>query len=353
MNFKKIVLFTAIFNLLLISCNNNNNELELPKGDFENGTLIANEGSFSGGTGTVNFISDDYIITEEKVYNKVNNENIGTILQSIGFNNEAAYLIANVGNKIVVANRFTMKKITEITGDLNNPRYIAFAKGNGYVTNWGDGSDAEDDFVAVIDLATNMISSKILITEGPEQIISNGNFLYVSHKGGFGSGNTVSVINAATNTIVTSISVGDIPDELAIDINGNILVSCEGKAETSWNPTEVLGSLVTINTTTNEVRTTLNFAAGFHPNGMVLNESNIYLATSNSVFKMSETATSIPTSAIINTTVYGISVNENKIYITDAKNFQDNGSLKIFDASTNLELKDFTVGLVPSKVYFN
>lgn len=316
MNFKKTVFLVAISSFLFASCDNDN-EPALSKGEYDNGLLIANEGAFSGGTGTVNFISDDYTVTEEKIYNKVNDENIGTILQSIGFNNDDAYLIANVGNKIAVADRFTMKKITEITGDLNNPRYIAFANGKGFVTNWGDGFDKTDDFVAVIDLTTNTISSKISVAEGPEQIIANGNFLYVSHKGGFGSGSTVSVINASTNTIVKMISVGDIPDELAIDASGNVLVSCEGKAETSWNPTEVLGSLVTINTTTNEVSATLDFDSGFHPNTMVLNSGNIYLSTIIGVYKMDEAATTIPTSAIINTAIYGMSVNEDKIYVTD------------------------------------
>jgi YVTN family beta-propeller protein len=351
MNFNKTLFLVAILGFFA-SCDSNN-EPELPKGDYDNGILVANEGAFSGGTGTVSFISDDYTITEEKIYNNVNDENIGTILQSIGFYNDDAYLIANVGNKITVANRFTMNKVTEITGDLNNPRYIAFADGKGFVTNWGNGSDATDDFIAVIDLSTKTITSKIAVTEGPEQIISNGNFLYVSHKGGFGSGNTVSVINAATNTVVTSILVGDIPDELGVDSRGNILVSCEGKAETSWNPTEVLGSLVKINTNTNEVSETLNFSSGFHPNAMVLNEGTIYFSTSSSVYKMDESATTIPTSVLISTPVYGIAVNDNKIYVTDAKDFQNNGSLKVFDATTNSEIREFTVGLIPGKIYFN
>jgi YVTN family beta-propeller protein len=352
MNFKKTVFLIAMSSVLFTSCTNDN-EPELPKGAYENGLLIANEGAFSGGTGTVNFISDDYTITEEKIYNKVNNENIGTILQSIGFNNDNAYLIANVGNKISVANRYTMKKITEITGDLNNPRYMAFANGKGYVTNWGVGSDTTDDFIAVIDLTTNTISSKITVSEGPEQILASGNFLYVSHKGGWGSGNSVSVINATTNTVVKIVSVGDIPDELALDNRGNILVSCEGKAKTTWNPTEVLGSLVKINGVTNEVISTINFDADFHPNGMVLSDETIYFSTSSSIYKMSESSSTMPTSSIISTPVYGFSVNENKIYTTDAKDFQSNGSLKIFDATTNLELKEFTVGLLPNKIYFN
>jgi hypothetical protein len=352
MNFKKAVFLVALSGFLFTSCDSDN-EPQLPKGDYDNGILVTNEGAFSGGTGTVNFISDDYAVTEEKIYNKVNNENIGTILQSIGFNGDDAYLIANVGNKISVANRYSMKKITEISTDLSNPRYIAFSNGKGFVTNWGDGTVATDDYVAVVDLSTNTISSKISVNEGPEQIIANGNFLYVSHKGGFGSGNTVTVINATTNSVVSSLTVGSVPDELAIDASGNVLVSCEGQAQTSWNPTEVLGSLVKINSTTNEVSSTLNFASGFHPNSMILNEGSIYLSTSTDIYKMDATASIIPSAAIISTTVSGLSVNENRIFVTDVKDFASPGTLKIFDATTNMEVREFTVGLIPRKIYFN
>lgn len=350
MNIKKVGLLVAVTGILF-SCNNN--EPELPKGDYDNGILVTNEGAFSGGTGTVNFISEDYTVEEAKVYNKVNNENIGTILQSAGFNGDDIYLIANVGNKISIANRYTMQKITEITTDLNNPRYIAFANGKGYVTNWGSGSDTADDYVAVINLETNTVESKISVVEGPEHIIAYGSTLYVSHKGGWGSGNSVTAINATTNSVIKNIQVGDIPDELIIDNSGNLLVSCEGKALTSWNPTEVLGSLVKINTTTNEVDSTLTFDAGFHPNVIVLNNQSIYMGTSSGVYKMSESSTQIPSSSIINTTVKTLAVKDNKIYVTDALDNQVNGTLKIFDATTNSELKEFTVGLIPGKIYFN
>jgi len=351
MNIRKVVVLSA-FAGLLFSCTNNN-EPELPKGDYENGVLVTSEGAFSGGTGTVSFISDDLSVQEEKVFNKVNNQNIGTILQSAGFTDDTIYLVANVGNKISVANRFTMEKITEITTDLSNPRYIAFANGKGFVTNWGDGSNTEDDYVAVINLTTNLVESKIPVIEGPEQIIANGNTLYITHKGGFGSGNSVTVLNAENNTVLKNIIVGDIPDEMAIDSNGNVLVSCEGQAETPWNPTEVLGNLVTINTTTNEVSSTIDYSIGFHPEVMTLNNQSIYLGTSSGVYKMSESATQIPTTAIIPTIASGLSVNDNKIYVTDASNFAENGTLTVFDAETNAELKTFTVGLIPKKIYFN
>lgn len=350
MNIKKVGLL-AIATGILFSCNSN--EPELPKGDYDNGILVTNEGAFSGGTGTVNFISDDYIIEEEKVYNKVNGDNIGTILQSAGFNGDDIYLIANVGNKISIANRYTMQKTTEITTDLNNPRYISFANGKGYVTNWGNGGDTTDDYVAVINLESNTVESKISVIEGPEHIIAYGSTLYVSHKGGWGSGNTVTAIDANNNSVITIIQVGDIPDELIIDNSGNLLVSCEGKASTSWNPTEVLGSLVKINTTTNEVSSTITFDSGFHPSEMIINNSNIYLSTSTDIYKMQENASEVPNSSIISTSVSGLAVKDNKIYVTDVKDFISNGTLTIFDENTNEMLREFTVGLIPRKVYFN
>jgi YVTN family beta-propeller protein len=352
MSIKKTVFLVALTGIICSSCSSDNDPV-LPKGDYENGLLITNEGAFTGGTGTVNFISNDYTTEESKIYNKVNDGDIGTILQSIGFTSEFVFLIANVGNKITIADRYTMEKITEITVDLNNPRYMAFANGKGFVTNWGDGFDTADDYVAVVDLLTNTITAKIPVIEGPEQIIANGNTLYISHKGGYGSGNSVTVINAVTNAVEQNIFVGETPDELAIDNSGNLLVSCEGKALAPWNPIEILGGLVKVNTATNEVSATLNYDSGFHPNKMVLSASTIYFSTDSGIYKMAESSSTIPSSEIISTPVYGLSVNENKIYVTDAKDFASNGSLKIFDATTNLELNEFIVGLIPLNIYFN
>jgi len=68
---------------------------------------------------------------------------------------------------------------------------------------------ANDDFVAVIDLATNTVESTIPVSEGPEHIESIDGKLYVSHKGGYGYGTTISVIDAA-NTVASTITVGDV-----------------------------------------------------------------------------------------------------------------------------------------------
>jgi YVTN family beta-propeller protein len=353
MKTSKLILSAFIGTALLASCSSSNEVEVVPQGNYDFGILVSNEGAFNGGTGTINFISDDYSIEEAKVYNTVNNEDLGTIVQSIGFNDSEAFIIANVANKVTVSNRYTMLKSASITTDINNPRYIAFANGKGYLTNWGEGSDASDDYVAVIDLTTYTVIEKISVIEGPEQIVANGNTLYISHKGGWGNGNSVTVINADTNTVTTSISVGDVPDELFIDASGSLIVSCEGKAIESWNPNEILAKMVMINTSTNTVSSTLTFESGIHPNVMLASGSNIYFSTSNKVYEMTSSAVSLPNSAIIETPVGGMSVKDGKAFVTDVKDLVSNGSLKIFDLSTKQELKEFTVGLIPRKIYFN
>jgi hypothetical protein len=63
------------------------------------------------------------------------------------------------------------------------------------VTNWGNGGSATDDYVAVVNLSTYVVSSKIPVVEGPERILEYNNKLYVAHQGGYGYGKTISAIN--------------------------------------------------------------------------------------------------------------------------------------------------------------
>ncbi|PWB44018.1 MAG: hypothetical protein C3F12_11875 [Candidatus Methylomirabilota bacterium] len=81
-----------------------------------------------------------------------------------------------------------------------------------YVTNSGSAS------VSVIDTATHSVLTTISVGPTPEQIAvtPNGAFAYVANSGS----NTVSVIATATNTVTTTIPVGSNPAGIAITPNG-------------------------------------------------------------------------------------------------------------------------------------
>ncbi len=349
----KNVARALVLGVLITACENDDNGGEpLPLGAYENGILVSNEGPFNNGTGTVTFISNDLETKEDAIYNQVNAADLGNIVQSIGFTDDAAYIIANVSNKITVVDRFTFDKEAEITDGLNNPRYFAVANGKGYVTNWGDPNDITDDFVAIIDLQTRLVDGNVAVDFGPEELIVQGESIYVAHQGGFGQNNKISVINTSTNTVTTTITVGDVPNSMQFDAEGDLWVLCGGKP--SFTGEETAGSLVEVNTTTNELVNSLDFAPMAHPDHLNRNGNDFYYSLNGDVYKLSDTATSLPTtSEFSDLSIYAMTTRGDKLYVTDAKDFASNGSLSIYDLASMQEEKVFEVGLIPGGIYFN
>jgi len=348
----KIVIMAIFFlGIFAVSCSDDDTVIA-PKGDYENGILIANEGPFGSGTGTVMYVSNDYTVTENAIFNKVNSQDVGNILQSIGFDKVNAYLIANVSNKITVVNRYTFEEITTITEGLNNPRYFVEVDGKGYITNWGDPFNNNDDYIAVLNLATNVIESTIPVAFGPEEIIAVDNTLYVAHQGGYGQNNVVSVINATTNSIIKTLEVGDVPNSLVVDDMYNVWVLSGGNP--SWTGVESNGALSKINSITNEIEASFDFGNSQHPNFLSFDANYLYYNLDGNVYKMGDTASSLPTSEEISGLYsYNMVVKNGVLYATDAGDYASNGKLYLYDLSTNSLMNSFTTGIIPNGVYFN
>src|SRR5262249_60420038 len=75
--------------------------------------------------------------------------------------------------------------------------------------------------VSVIDTATNTVTATILVGRNPEgvAISPDGAFAYVVNN----SDNSVSVIATATNTVVTTVSVGRLPGPVAVSPDGTLV----------------------------------------------------------------------------------------------------------------------------------
>lgn len=315
-------------------------------GAYENGFLITNQGNFLSGNATVSFVSNDFSTVNNGIFDFHNNAPLGDTAESMAFYNDLAYIVVNGSNKIEIVNKNTFLSEGDILVGLENPRHMVFLNGKGYVTNWGDGSDANDDFIAVIDLATNTVSSTIAVAEGAEQIITSNGKIYVSHKGGYGVGNILSVI--ASDNSVTTINVGDAPDEMVLDSSNNIWVVCVGE---TW-PGETGGKIIKIDTTTDTVETTFDFASSEHPDELVIENGVLYYALGGAIYTMDETATVLPTTSIIATSVFGMAINNGVLYVTTV-NWSGPGELKAFNLIDNLEIYSATVGTNAGGIYFN
>ncbi|MFD2550654.1 YncE family protein [Bizionia sediminis] len=350
----KFLTFIMVSAFVLSACSSDDiNDLERPAtlGAYENGLLVIAEGG-SSISGSVSFISNDFSTTENTIFSNTNAEELGSYVQSIGFNGGLAYIVVQ-NNNIHVVNRYTFLKDATISSGLNLPRYMAFANGKGYVTNWGDGFDPTDDFLAVVNLQTNAVETTIPMSEGPEQVLVHDNKLYISHKGGYGSNNIISVMDLSSN-IINTITVNDVPDEMFINSAGDLVVLSEGNL--AWTGNESTASITTINLTTNSVTQTLAFADGLHPEQMAYDNGNIYYTLNGAIYKMSDSATSLPSSPLINLgniTTYGMSVKNDKLFVTDAKDYVSLGDLIVYDLNTNDKIHTFEVGLIASKIYFN
>lgn len=355
MNFKKTILVAFSGLVLFSSCEKNDDKIKTPLGAFDNGVLVLNQGNFGGGNAAVSFITNDFSTSQNNIFSTINPSlTLGDTAQDIGFYNDLAFIVVNVSNKIEIVNRYTFTHVASIETGLNNPRYIAFCNGKGYVTNWGDGANATDDFLAVLNLENYTVSSKIAVVEGPEKIVVNDKNLYVAHQGGYGFGNSISVINATSNTVSKSIVVGDVPNSLRI-YNNNLYVLCGGKP--SYADQETNGAVVEINLADNTVTSTFNFSNLKHPANLNIYENQIYYSIGNQIFKTLNTTT-LPSTPIITinsgatTSLYNFEVQNNAIFAADAADYNSNGKVYVYGLDAQLQ-KTFSVGITPCGFYFN
>ena len=270
----------------------------------------------------------------------------------MAFYDDLLYIILNVSNKVEVVDRYTFESVATIDTGLNNPRYIDFSNGKGYITNWGDGSIATDDYVAIIDLSTNAIeATTIPVVEGPEEIKAYGDKVYVAHQGGFSQNNKVTVIDAGSDVVASIITVGDVPNSLQLDNAGNLWVLCGGKP--SWTGSETGGQLFKVNTS-DDTATSIDFDTEEHPNFLSIDNGYVYYYLGGEVYKMTDASATLPTaSEISGLSFYDMTVNDGVLYGVDAKDFASEGDFYAYDLSTNTLINTAVVNIIPGGIYFN
>lgn len=349
---KQLVAFSAI-SALFLSCESDDSD-PVPFDDaaaFETGIILSNEGPFNMGNGSITFINPDTGIAIIDIFATTNpGEELGNIVQSIGFTDTDAYIIANNSNKITVADRTSFESIATIESGLENPRYMNTFNDKGFVSNWGDAFVETDDYIAVVDLISNEVITTIPVVLGPERMVADGNTLYVAHKGAFGFNNVITVIDMDNNVVIETLTVGDVPDSMQI-IGGDLWVLCAGKPEFSGE--ETAGSLIQFDLGTNTVSNTFDFELTSHPSDLVNMGANLYFTLNGAIRVLSTQSPVLPGTAFATGSFYEIEVNNGKLYATDAVDFNSNGTLTIYDIFDGTQEASFEVGIIPGGIYFN
>lgn len=345
MKFSKLFLI-ALSASLFVSCSNDEESSD-PKGIYDNGVFILNEGSSDHGT--VSFLTDDLATFTKDVYGSENNkDNPGGYLQNIFFDGDNAYIISGGSDVINVVNRYTFKLIGKVETGLENPRYGVVKDGKAYVTNantYGSTKNPDgytDDYIAIIDLKTNKYESKIdLNATGNRLVLENGK-LYITEPY---DSTKLLVVNIATKTLETPIEIGSNADCIEEE-NGSLYILRAPYTDRSEIVKVKLSDKSISKITFPE---TLD-GAGF----MDIEDDKVYYTVGSSVYAINANATAASTTPIVTSPasyVYGFAVNDNRIYISHGE-FTKDGSAYIYDLSGNL-LKELTTGIGTNGFYFN
>src|SRR5690625_7411436 len=103
-----------------------------------------------------------------------------------------------------------------------------------------EGNDENYDLIAIVDLNTFEITSKIPVAQGPERLEIYNNKLYIAQRGDYAFGNTITVMDLEAHSIVESIEINDVPNGMQIE-NGNLFVMSSGRE--AWTGAETMAAL--------------------------------------------------------------------------------------------------------------
>ena len=356
MKINKLSLLALLGVFILNSCSNDDDvsePLPIPEGDYTDGFFVLNEGNFGANNSTLSYVNYNLSTINNDVFNQVNGTSLGDTAQSLIFDDDLAYVVLNASNSIEIFNRYTLEKVGTIDENLSNPRYSAIENDRLYVTNWGDGTIATDDYVAVFDLNTLEFITTISVEEGPEKIISEDDKLYVALQGGFSFNDKVVVIDANSNKVLSTITVGDVPSALEVE-DDFLWVNSSGLP--SYSGSETAGAIYKININTNEVVVYEFDDSSQHPSNLEIEDNMVYFTLGGSVYRFNTSATELPTASQFElseiTSLYGFEVEDNYIYAADALNYTQGGKVVVYDLNGEV-IADFTSGIAPSGFYFN
>ena len=350
-NFKTLLFTLLATSFTLQSCSSDDDINDHPEYEstYRPGIFILNEGAMGSNNAEITLFKNG--TATQNIFKTVNpNLNLGNVATSILFDKNEGYIVVNMSNKIEVVDSYTFRTKGTITSNIENPRHIVADDTKIYVTNWGDASNPNDDFISIFRRADLAFEKKINVVEGPDQILLENNKLVIAHSGGWSNGNSVSIYNLNTNAL-DNITVGDIPSAM-VEEDGTVYVLCTG---ITWGGTPSAGKLVKINLNNNSVTQTINFQDGQNPNYLAEENDQIYYTLNNQVFRMGLQDTTLPQNPLFThnaTYAYSFNIDNGTIYIGDAKDFASNGEVKYYSLTGTL-LGSFSTGIGPNKIAFN
>ncbi len=311
---------------------------------------VLNQGIYGQGNSTLTAYYPDSNTSANNVFKSVNGANLGDTGNDIAIFNGKAYMVINNSDKIEVMDASTDRSQGTIyfTSGTSPYRMAVYPdQSAGFVT------DLYTNTVSVVNLLTNSIVTADTIPVGanPYGIAYTSGEVFVANSG-YGAGNSVTVIDAATRKAVKTITVGLGPTEVEPDGGGNVWVACPGNYGD-------IGKVFIINASTNSVTDSIDTGTplpSFTGRTLAIDSQRdaAYLIADSTVIKLDTKTDQISNSHFINGNFYAISVDEatGNIFVADAKDYKSDGEVYIYSSDGQFTNRSFATGINPGSMAF-
>ena len=303
--------------------------------------LIGNEGNFQNGNASLSSYNINTQQTTNNIYQAINQEVIGDVLHSIYHSDHLLYLVVNNSGKVIAIDDESLEKKMEIRNLISPRKIIKVDNSKFYI------SDLYASEVTVYKNYDGAIG-KIPVNGWCEDIIIQNGKAYISNI----TNNQLYVVSTSNDNIFDSISVGSNPVSIKEDSRGNIWVLCQGNLTNNENP-----SISIIETNTNLIIKSFTLTNNFsYPSSLDIDiQTNQIYFINKHIYKIQNLDDTVANEIWFNNNnnFYNLKINPytKDVYITDAKDYVQNGTLYIID-SIGKFVEEIATGIIPKSIVF-
>ena len=350
-------LIYLLFTMLLFTACREDDEIFIPESinvsspEFTSitGFYLLNEGNMGSNKSTLDYYDYTTGVFTRNIYGYANPDvpkEMGDVGNDIAIYGNRLYAVINCSNKIEVMDVATAKRIGQI--DIPNCRYIKFHKGYAYITSYAGPVEINPDYqqigyVAKVDTASLEVVDRCLVGYQPDGIEIMGDKIYVANSGGYivpNYENTVSVIDIKSFEEIERIDVAVNLHYVMADNHGCLWISSRGDYY------DIPSRLYCYDVRKKRMVTSLDVPVS----DMCIQGDSIYAVSAGwsnvtSSYNVTYSIVDVNLKAKVTDNFitdgtdvkikmpYGIAVNPitKEIYVTDAKNYVNPGTLYCFD----------------------
>lgn len=353
---KRYLLFLLLITIFVASCGDDNSTSPEPDPLETTSVYITNEGNFSDGNGSVSSYDPADGSSLQNAFQDANDRPLAGIIQSAHVEGDRMYLVINSANKIEVVDKESLESLGTIELSVS-PTAIEVMDDETALATTLD-YEAEIDSVTVLDLSSmEEVGQRVGVGNSPRDIVRVGSSVYVTNNGN-GSDNTISVIDAESNTVEQTIEVGAGPSQMIVDNEDRIWVVCNGRVSYDESTEDVPGSIYLLDGQTGEILNSIESddiaaSSGFKYR-LALNIENAegYLLN-NGVSTIDLNDLTLSDDKLIDRgfNAIGYFGPEERIYVGQSKGYSQSGQTLLYDLE-GTAVDSFSVGIAPNGFHF-